>query len=554
MEFGRREKMVAGGIAAAALMASLHFFLFGPRVTAWKAAAQARDDKKNAASAIKVAKQQDINDLTSRTTVSLDMLTSGVETLGMGQHPAFIMPDFANTKPEDLPALQAKAKQLVNDEIVLVLDEVKKLQKAALDASAAGNTRLSFLNAPTPPTGYGQPQPQGWALPIRLPDQMTRDPNALLDAIKTIAEYKNALDTMPPESDAYLQSRANYYAEMNQKLGIDYFYIQGNNATTNRQLMNSQPWPGWPGVANFGEFVPLIDKLALANLIMEQVARYETPKPNGTVQFAVIPGSGRLTRDVVFKIVDIDVVDIGNIIDGMKENKLYFLYEELRNVNMLVKMALDQQLTDVTYVGLDGYSYLKQWTGTPGQASEVPKTLDKLMAGTQAFPYQSDELTIGESGASASSAAVEEDEGEINYEMEGMDGEGGPGGGAPGEGGAPGAAAAPAAKAKVNPNSPVETEEIGIALPIKVVYQGTNNKIWKYIYDVLRKQPMTELQRMSFRTMSQMPGQENNQNVEGTVTFVIVPKMFSVVDDVRKQLEQIKSAPTSAPDAENNPS
>lgn len=546
MKFGKREKMVAGGIAAVGLMAVLHFTLFGPRADAWKNAAAERDKLKADAAAIKVAKPEDITALTSRTTVSLDMLTSGVKALGMKEADAFVMPDFTGAKPEDLPKLQAEAKKQIDLEIPMVLDEIKKLQNMARAAAAAGSTRLSFLNAPTP-AAYGQPQ--GWALPVTLPDRITRDPNAMLDAIKVIAEYKRALNMMPANSDAYFQSRSNYYNEINQKLGIDYFYIQGNVQTTNRQLMMAQPWPGWPGVANFGQFVPAIDKFALANLILEQVAKYEQ-----SGKLAVIPGVGRLNREAVFDIVDIDITDLGNIIDGMKQNKLYFLYEEMLNLNVLVKMASDQKLTDVTFVCLDGYSYLKQWSGKPGEAAEVPADLAKLLAGTPYFPYQSDELTIGDSGSAAPKMDSGMEDEMLDEEMYNMEQEnrGGKGGGEA-AGGAAGGTVGGNKAAPTSPNAPIDQEEIGIALPIKMIYQGTNDKIWKYIYDVLRAQPMTELQRMSFRTMSQLPNQATNQNIEGTVTFVVVPKMFSVVDDVRKQLLQIKTAPATPPAAENNP-
>lgn len=524
--------MVAGGIAAATLMLGLHFFLFGPRVNDLKKAAESRDAQKNLAANIKIADQKDIDALTSRTTASLDLLTSGVTALGMSQHENFVLPTFADLVPpaatppsqQDIDRLKEKFNEKIDKEVQMVLAQVRRTQEFARSSSAAGNTKLTFLGGP--------PATQGWALPLALPQQVTRDPNALLDVIKRIAELKRALNVMTPDTDAYNMGRVRYFWEISQKLGVDYFYTEGN------LLFRDQPYAGWPGVANFGEFVPVIDKLALANLILEQVAKYESVP--GRV--AVIPGIGRLNRETVFDIIDINLDDIGKMIDGMKENKLYFLYEELLNVNNMLDMASKQKLTDITFVSLDGYAYLRKYTD-PGQAAEVPKDLSKLITGQ----VQNDEITIAEVKATVAAPVGDEPM------MEGMD-YGVEGGGEPQEGMEGGGAAPPTPAPgatpdpKALPGTPKD-DEIGIALPIKLIYQATNDKTWKFIYDVLRAQPMTELQRMQFRTMSQFPGFQNNQNVESTVTFVIVPKMFSVVDDVRKQLQSIRSGAAAAPQA-----
>lgn len=518
MVFGKREKIVAGGVIAAVLMAGLHFVLFSPRVQSYAKAAGEREAKLTELKNIKVADAKELDRLTSATTRSLDMLTSGVAALGMSENEVFIVelpvpPDPKVTpKPEDFEKNAAATRIKVEQQIPLLLEEVGKLQNYARASQAANATKLSFCDGP--PTSQMWTTPQGWALPLALPQILTRDTGKLWDTLAAIEGIKGNLNSMTAGTASYNMRRVDYYKAMSA-LGVDYFYINGNTSYAN------QLYYGWPGTAYFGEFVPLIAKMALANVILDKIKEYEASNP------PLIIHQKRLDRQFVFDVVDIDLTYIGMPLEGMKESKLYFMYEELRALNRILDTAMKLQVTNVTGVMLDGYAFLRQWA-QPLPPPAIPADLTKL---------ESDEASVGVDVSAPK--AEEEDEENMDEELYGTEG-----GGEKKEG-EEGGAAAGAPKAPPGLTVP-RADELGVAVPIKITYQATNDKLWKFVYEIIRQQPMTELQRMQFRTLSQFPGFQNNANVEGSVTFVMVPKLFSLVDTVRKQLQALKTAPAPA--------
>jgi hypothetical protein len=110
------------------------------------------------------------------------------------------------------------------------------------------------------------------------------------------------------------------------------------------------------------------------------------------------------------------------------------------------------------------------------------------------------------------------------------------------------AAATPAPKQDTKPR---EGEDIGYAFPVEVTFRAPNKEGWQFIYDVLNKSPLNELYRISTISMSsQRPA---DPNIEFTVTFLFVSKLFQTIDTVRqllKELEGTSAAPTPVPSAD----
>ena len=95
-------------------------------------------------------------------------------------------------------------------------------------------------------------------------------------------------------------------------------------------------------------------------------------------------------------------------------------------------------------------------------------------------------------------------------------------------------------------SEPLE-DEIGLTIPIKMIYQASNESTWHFIYEVLRQQRLTELQRLQFTTLSQY--QPTSTNVMTTATFLVVPQVFQSIEALEQKLQQIQTGVMPAPSA-----
>ena len=101
--------------------------------------------------------------------------------------------------------------------------------------------------------------------------------------------------------------------------------------------------------------------------------------------------------------------------------------------------------------------------------------------------------------------------------------------------------------AKKAPSSKPKDDEVGYAIPVRLVYRANNRQTWEYIYEAMRRQPTTELHRMAFVSLSQYPQYQTNTQIETTVTFITVPKMFEQFGAIQGKLKDI--APGQGPAA-----
>ena len=75
-----------------------------------------------------------------------------------------------------------------------------------------------------------------------------------------------------------------------------------------------------------------------------------------------------LSRKMLYDILEVDMPY--DQVAGLKDNKLYFAYEELRNLNTLLEMAREYSVSDVTGSGLP-------WIRAATPAREAGRTRHK---------------------------------------------------------------------------------------------------------------------------------------------------------------------------------
>ncbi len=500
MNFGKREKMITGGVAAAALMAVLHFVLFQPSSSALQEARGRNQQVRGTLGGMKTVENADaVKDFETSVTLFLDRLSSGVTRLGLNQPEPFVLTPVvvpegttADLLPPILEAADAANAPKVAQQIPYLLGEVARLQELKTTNS---QTRLPFLDATQ----------GGWALPVTLPQNMQGP--ALWDQVQKLASYRSSLNNMAVDTPQYLNTQAQLYYAM-QYLGVNLAQIDQ--------------------MTYYGEFVPVIDRLALANLIirrMDQAAEQGNP---------VIVNGRPLTAEIVIDIVGVDVKTLGQVMRGLEESKLYFLYESVRSLNRLVALAMQTRVEEISQVYIDGYGLLRKQSNIPFyppgplDLSRLPN--DELAMGQVATAGPADDYFADDAMAFDEALMMEE---EMMMNEAGMEE----------EMGMEGPVVAVVEKAA---SEPLE-DEIGLTIPIKMIYQASNESTWHFIYEVLRQQRLTELQRLQFTTLSQY--QPTSTNVMTTATFLVVPQVFQSIEALEQKLQQIQTGVMPAPSA-----
>ncbi len=530
----KREIIVIGGIIAALMMGGLHFFLFKERVDRQAAAIAQRDERVGQLRQMRTL--SDISELdafNAQLDDKVKLLTEVAPLIGFDQPEAFLMPTLVNDFAIDPEKRISEIEPFVMDEykkasmarvpkqVDYLLEEVGKLQAMARasqqgarsqDRSTTASVRLTFLGQPP---AAATPPPTWW-LPIQLPERLLADKGRLWDGLRQLADQKFILDQMDPASPQYNFNYTQYQGLVWQVLGINYSYIDSTK--------------------HFGEFVPLISKLALANLILTEMDAWEKASPD---QWVLIHSS-RLDRDLLFRILDINLELPGEVILGLQENKLYFAFEQLRSLNRMLELAAANGVGEISQVLLDGYSYLR--LNEESLVAIEPAIVGPIDPAT----LPNDELAMGKMEVVAQAEESIDDFYEMEFMMEEeMGGEMGEEFGM--EGMAEVSTEPTIAEA---PLAPSETEP-GVGLPIKIIYTATNDRTWRFLYEVLRTQPTTELHRLQFENISQYPAYGNSQEVRTHAIFISVPKMFRVIDTVR-QVNQLTGVedPAAAPAGE----
>lgn len=549
MGFGKREQIIIGAVVAVILIAALHITVFAPRAAAFSKAMQDRDMEAEKIQRMRIVKDPQLLDrFEKESTDRLAQLQEGIKHLGLNTNEIFIMApkekstsssneneeesesgysnssssddeDYdkelegdatgsgTNTRqqttteeektqreltPDELrkkAEKEAEVKKKVDAQTDLIMAEIALLMSLRGDPANPSQTQTSFLDA------------RGWNLPVQLPDTMNGP--ALWDQLRQIADIKNALDRMSKTARDYQATERRYSTSL-RPLGIDVVHM-------NQRLQR------------YGEFVgPFFFRMAYAHLILERLKAEPTP---------VFIAGKQLDRDEIFIILGIKIPD--KRIRYLEESRYYFVYEELKNLNNLIKMAKNMQVADISSVTFRGFAFLKE-QGARKAARERPITDIRELGNDEA-----DAAT--EEGAARGGGAIMP--GIPGMPGVGMPGVGMPGVGIPGVPGMPGVgglAGYRASLTQAGKTKPLD-KEIGYALPIKITIKANNNVMYNYIWDVLRDNPLAELHRLVLKSDAsdvrlRDPG---NPNIEASATFIFVPKLFDTIESVREVLNEL---------------
>jgi hypothetical protein len=505
MTIGKREQIVIGIILAIITVAVLHMTIFAQRQAALTQAKNQYDEASaQVAGMSKAPSKAALEAFTSGTQVFLTQLQQGMSQFGMEERLEFEVLD--REAPDYVPKMLSQ----FNEQIDLVILETDRLAHSA----TIPEPRLSFL------------APGAWALPTDLPSNI---PTATLwDMLNKIADIRGLLDSATAGTAMHTRTQGQYDALL-QQIGLD-----------PRKLEDMK---------RYGEFVPVYYEVQMLNLILSRI-------PEGEV---VLIRGNELDRWYLMTILNIE---LPAEIEHVGEGRGYFLYQFVHYVNLLVEMARQHGVLEVSDVKLWGQAYLRKAPDTkplPDMAVQMPDALPDDLR----LPYNylgagavqvSNPLARGPQFnmlALLTQDQIEElqDRGftmeQISYftpsdlEDNGvfldadLYSEGGFGLGLGG--------GRAATQVQVMDSKPREDEDIGYAFPIQLTFRSSNKDGWAFIYDMLNQSPLTELYRVSAVALStQRP---SDPNIEFTVTFLFVPKLFKTVDTVRQLLKELEGPP-----------
>lgn len=525
MQLGKREQITLGVIITIVVIGMMHFVLFAPAIKRFKDAKGAYDLQVNEIKNLQTIQNLALlTSLTQQTERNIAVLTSGTKILQLEDNKLFVpVPVFNEsikgeldaTKPQNMTpeefgpirdAAQAQRITLwVTEQTTTLLQQVERLQSFA----TSQNPKMSFLG------------PTGWNLPTALPPAMQTA--QLWDVIKIIEERKGTLKAVTKGSSAYNTILGQYNA---------YLYQIGLNVNIARNLRR------------FGEHVPIYYRMAVLQLILKQM-----PKDRPII---IHESELNLARLMVLLEIDFGL----DAIPGMTANKWYFAYENLRQINNLLSMAQEFQLLDVTNITIFPYGLLRQ-------QAEFKMASDTIVDPRQ---LRDDQVYLPDASAEGAAApGLGMLPGPGGMLPAAMMQHGGlppgpmPGGGDPAAGGEAPAeglqnqmagmmgrfnpnASAPAAPAE-DIGKPKEGE-IGIGLPIRITFQSENMRGWNFMHSVLKRQPLVEMNRLGLRALSLQD--VNNTNIEATVTYIFVPKLFETIDAVQRVLQDIRAGRSGA--------
>lgn len=538
MNIGKREQIVIGSISAIALIAGLHFMIFSRAAEDFTSKKSARDQMRTTIQGLKtIADEKVVTDYTSKTLTYLAKLDAGVKYLELDQPEAFVVPKADDIPQDGMPAgmqpadfKKEKQKEIANSkagaQLDLVMGEISKLRAIQADKSVP----YLFLNNPNNPK-----DPNCWRIPEQLPPTMRG--GQLWDQIKSIADSKISLNNMNLQSPLYLRMRNQYYQSL-MPLGLDM-----NHSET---------------LARFGEFAPLIQRLCYADIILKMMEA-QTKQTGAPVTVLGEP----LTRERLLDFLNIKL-DYDPLPE-LTENKVYFMYQELRSLNYMLTMAKEAKLKAVTALTLRGYAFLRNQPApeNPADGSWIPSDLSKLSDDELDDPrvwMKKEELASYDPNQIDPATGQPIGNGAVDPALGGGAAAGGvdlAGGGAMGTVVDTSIGAGGQPKTQRKPD-----EDLGYAIPIKITYIAPNDVGLKYAYEVMRKKPLTEFHRLVMRsTATYIPGMTvapnpTSTDIEMTATMLFVPKLFDTIDQLRQLLKDAgvttgtqAGAPAGAPPA-----
>jgi hypothetical protein len=521
MTIGKREQIVVGIIVAIITVAILHMTIFAQRQAALRTA---QGNFAQTAGKVQQMKQAPstkvLVEYTSLTQTLLTQLEEGVNQLGMEKLDEFVTPD-----PKD-PNFLTILLQKLNQQLDMIMRATARLA----EFSASQKTRMSFLDQ------------RQWGIPTALPPRMQS--SALWDTLNEIKDTRGVLNSSTPGSEVYLRTQQRYN-QLLQQVGLDIGKVE--------QLKE------------YGEFVPIYYQMQILNLILSRIPEGET----------ILIRQEVLTRDNLMTILGIKRPT--DTIPNLTETLSYFVYQYLNFVNQLLAMAETHGIQEVTNVTLRGWSFLRKAPDEkqlPNMTVDAPASLEddrqmpfdyvsmgggirlpkavrqrfnglalltsKQLADLQARGYPREQI--------AKWTALDFEDHNVKLRRP-SDSDHESGGGI-GIGIGIGASAAPTPAPQALESKPRD-EDIGYAFPVEITFRAPNKEGWTFIYDVLNKTPLNELYRISMTSMStQRPA---DTNIEFTVTFLFVSKLFKTIDTVRDLLKQLgpnPTAPKPAPAAE----
>lgn len=505
MRIGKREQIVIGVISAIVLIAVLHITLFAKRQREYREAKQQWDQARQQLLGLRRVPVQKLQLFDQQTTQLLQDLASGIDTLALEDPDAYYPPPLAVALEYEVDAPEGASQDVINSlkytkwlgivaehearQVDLILEEIGKLVAWA-QARGVQNTFIG---------------PNGWKLPTQLPNNLQRP--QVLDMLRALAEIKGTLDSLREESPSKESYRQRYEFRL-QQLGL--------NLQEARQL------------SIFGELVPLIHKIALVKLVLEKIEL----ERGETLQML----QRDWTRDDIFELLETKLPRESVIKHPeVPESELYFAFQQVRQLNMLLEMADELEINNVSRVEFRAFGYLRKQTEFKAPAMDVVSP--DFILNTE------DEVDID---------FTAEQQAQATPTPRAQPGAGIPGlpgmpGGFPGSlGGMKSGAASffrQAAQAKsALPATPTD-DEFGFALPIRMTFRATNMKSWSYIYEVLQRYPLAECRRIIVESLSQPKPpyylSQDTKDLQLTATFLMIPKIFKAVDQVQGLLEEL---------------
>ena len=517
---GKREQIVIGAIATLVTIALIHFFMFAPAIRAYQEAREQRDAKAQKIRGFKTlspAQTDKLAHFQEQTQQFLGRLNQALEKLKLSTPEAFEIPDQADTDLEE--AEYAQLVQLKKEkQIDLVMEELRRLREFK---TGEQDTQMSFLQLDSS-LQFDLQRRWGWNLPTELPQPLQSA--QLWDMLTKVAEDKDILTRMSASLQRVQRLNMIYQSK------LDYLY-------------SGQPQPGYQQyyiepLRQFGEFVPLFYRMSFADLILQRIDPQDPP----TIL------EQPLDRARLFELLDIRIPE--EPMPGTDRSKLYFAYEQLRNLNWLLEMAQQNGVKQVYQVALMGYGYLRQQEelGDPNLNARV----DLIRLGsdeTIVFPKRAESLVSGwglqgQAGGDAAadrrdSEKYEEDEDDDDDEDDSQ---------ITGD-----VLSLTTAEPMSFPEVPSEPTDaaIGYAVLIKMSFIAENPNTWNYLYRVLKQKPLAELDRLTVRSSSRaLVARQMFQNVQpDRIDLRVEPNflMVSELFDIQQQLEQqLKGLPVEA--------
>lgn len=477
MKIGKREQMVGLGIGGILVIGLLHLIVFGPKTKDYSDAYDSVKQQETKMADIKLLKDPKQLDRVMKDLDKVELTyTEATQTsLGLTMDAAFDLPtqdQFIFTPPRGAaadPAAKAAAfhddrDKKTEKEIELVLGEIKKLME--FDAPVGGSPRklaATFL----------RDSPAGWHFPKGLPEGLKG--GTLTD---TVCEIKESWQIAKTVSAVQKEMKANFQQAWERslaKLGINYLLYRTPN------LLPDQ-----------GEYVPPIQKLTYAILVEQNL-------PPG-VQCTGDPTP--ITRRMLLDMLQI-YLPLSPLVDSngrdMNVNEMYFIYEQLRFVNSMLKIAEDTGVSEVARVRFEDASYLETQTvrnGLPPFAPDEPP--EATPAPTPVPPNR--------------------------YVLPPSDDPNAP----------------PATPGKGQDASARTPLDLGYCLPIVVQFRSSNLSAWSFLYEVLRQNRLSEIDRLRIAAAATTERSETAEEwVE--VRFLHIPFIFA--------LEPKRAAPPPAPPA-----